>query len=72
LLSDSEGSIGSAAEKSTSKLRNYLLNGEYNSPLRLGGLKQMVTVGFDVKHEKLDDPHTMSNDQPDLGVLAKR
>ena len=55
-----EGSIGSATAKSTSELRNYLLNGEYNSPLSLGGLKQMVTVGFDVKREKLDDPHSMT------------
>ena len=55
-----EGSISSATQKSTSELRNYLFNGEYNTPLQLGGLNQMMTVGFDVKREDLDDPHSMS------------
>lgn len=72
LAGGSEGSISTATGKSTSELENWALNGEFNTPLQLAGLKQMLTVGFDVKREHLDDPHTVSNSSASVGAVAGR
>ncbi len=55
-----EGAIGSDAGWSTSKLDSYMLSGEYNVPLMLGGLDQMLTVGAEYRRQKLDDSYAVS------------
>jgi ferric enterobactin receptor len=56
-----EGSIASLdARRSTSTLDNYTLNGEYNTPLKLGGLTQVLTVGAEYAKQKLEDPYAVS------------
>ncbi|WP_312520063.1 TonB-dependent siderophore receptor [Massilia sp.] len=55
-----EGSIGNAALKSTSELEYYGANGELNTPLNIGGVSQMLTAGFEVRQEKLNDPYSMT------------
>jgi ferric enterobactin receptor len=56
-----EGSITSVdAIRSTSTLDNYLLSGEYNTPLQLGGLTQVLTIGAEYTKQKLDDPYSVS------------
>ncbi|WP_153110227.1 FepA family TonB-dependent siderophore receptor [Propionivibrio limicola] len=72
LVGGSEGSINTTVATSTSELRNWMFNGEYNAPLQLGGLKQMMTFGFDVKQETLDDPWAMSNTVAALGLNSGR
>ena len=72
LAGGAEGNINTTTQTSTSELRNWMLNGEYSAPLQLGGFKQMVTVGFDVKQENLDDPWAMSNTVAQLGLAAGR
>ncbi len=54
-----EGSITSADEKITSKLGNYFLSGEVNTPFKLGGTSHMLTSGFEYRNEKLDDAAAM-------------
>lgn len=72
LAGGSEGSISTTTQTSTSELQNWMLNGEFNSPLQLGGVKQMLTVGFDVKRESLDDPWSVSNSSAAVGATAGR
>lgn len=69
-----EGSISAGLEKSTSALRNYRASGEYNTPLKLGGVNQVLTVGAEYLNEKLNDPFSMSqNDNAGLtGVAGSR
>ncbi len=55
-----EGSINSATERSTSDLKNYGLTGEVSVPMKLGGVSQMMTMGFEARQEKLDDPYSMT------------
>jgi ferric enterobactin receptor len=55
-----EGSISSTTDKITSKLGNYFLSGEVNTPLKLGGTTHMLTTGFEYRNEKLDDAAAMS------------
>ena len=54
-----EGSITNGDEKITSKLGNYFLNGEVNTPFKLGGTTHMLTSGFEYRNEKLDDAAAM-------------
>jgi len=56
----SEGSITETGSMITSNLENYFLNGELNTPLKLGGLDQVLTSGFEARYEKLDDPGAMA------------
>ena len=53
-----EGSITSTdpANMVTSKLNNYFLNGEVNTPFNIGGQRHMLTSGFEYRNEKLNDP----------------
>lgn len=61
LAGASEGSINST-DKSTSKLKNYYSSGEVNVPFLLG-YEQVMTAGFEVRREELNDPHSMSQSQ---------
>ncbi|MEG2045442.1 MAG: FepA family TonB-dependent siderophore receptor [Comamonas sp.] len=54
-----EGSITNGNEKITSKLGNYFLTGEVNTPFKLGGTTHMLTSGFEYRNEKLDDAAAM-------------
>ena len=54
-----EGSITSSDEKVSSKLGNYFLTGEVNTPFKLGGTTHMLTSGFEYRNEKLDDAAAM-------------
>jgi ferric enterobactin receptor len=56
-----EGSITTTdAQHSTSQLKNYRLDGEYSTPLKLGTLDSMLTVGAEYSESRLDDPYSNS------------
>jgi ferric enterobactin receptor len=57
-----EGNINSA-EKSTSELNGYTLNGQLDIPMRLG-LQQVLTVGAEWNRQELDDPASILNGVP--------
>lgn len=62
LAGGGEGTIGNPnAERSVSELTNYTANGEYNMPLNIGGLHQIVTVGAEWRQESLHDPYSSSS-----------
>jgi len=62
LAGGGEGTIGNPnAERSVSQLNNYLANGEFNVPLNLGGLHQILTVGGEWREESLKDPYSTSS-----------
>lgn len=65
-----EGSISNATSWSTSELENIILNGEASMPGKLFGLSQMMTVGFDLRQEKLDDPYSMTQTATAIPGLA--
>ncbi len=54
-----EGSIAAALTRSTSRLKNASLEGELNIPLQAWG-EQVLTVGFEHRESRLDDPYSMS------------
>jgi ferric enterobactin receptor len=45
---------------SVTKLDNYRLTSEFNTPLSLGGVRQMLTFGAEYSRSKLDDPYAMT------------
>lgn len=53
-----EGSISSTnpANMITTKMQNYFLTGEVNTPLKLGNSQHMLTSGFEYRNERLNDP----------------
>jgi ferric enterobactin receptor len=56
-----EGAISSVdAQRSTSRLDNTLLSGEYSTPLVIGGLTQVLTFGAEYSKQKLEDPYAVS------------
>lgn len=55
-----EGNISSPTAWSTSELENYGLTGEVNMPMKWGGIPQMLTAGFELRKEKLNDPYAMT------------
>lgn len=59
-----EGSITNGDDKVSSKLGNYFLTGEVNTPLKLGGTSHMLTSGFEYRNERLQD--NAANAQPTL------
>ncbi|MCK9511041.1 MAG: FepA family TonB-dependent siderophore receptor [Pigmentiphaga sp.] len=61
LAGGGEGSINTTTDRSLSQLDNYMLQGEYTTPLALGGIDQMVTVGGEFRQQKLDDPYSTSS-----------
>jgi len=58
LAGGGEGSINTATGWATSLLDNYMLDGEFNFNLQDG--KQIVTVGFEHRDSRLDDPFSVS------------
>lgn len=58
LAGGGEGAISTPDERSTSTLTNYLLNGEYNTPLSISGINQMLTIGGELRRQQLDDPYS--------------
>ncbi|MDR0441205.1 MAG: FepA family TonB-dependent siderophore receptor, partial [Candidatus Accumulibacter sp.] len=57
-----EGNIASA-EKFTSRLKGYTLNGQLDMPLKRG-LNQVLTVGAEWNRQELDDPRSILNGVP--------
>ena len=56
-----EGAISTTdTPRSTSNLDNWLLSGEYNTPVKLGGLAQVLTLGVEYTRQKLKDPYAVS------------
>ncbi|MGB6105357.1 MAG: FepA family TonB-dependent siderophore receptor [Pusillimonas sp.] len=57
------------AERSVSHLKNYTANGEFNTPMKLGGLHQILTLGAEWREESLKDPYSTSSasNQHDAG-----
>jgi len=55
-----EGTIGNADAWSTSRLRNYSIDGEVNLPTTLGGTEHVWTLGFEHRDSELEDPYSMS------------
>lgn len=61
LAGSTEGSINTNSGYSTSELENYFLSGEVNATkLRLFGLDQVLTLGFEYRQQELDDPFSMT------------
>ncbi|WP_268874491.1 FepA family TonB-dependent siderophore receptor [Chitinasiproducens palmae] len=48
-----------------SQLRSYFVNGELHTPIRLGGISQVLTSGFEYRYQHLDDPNLVAQPQPD-------
>ena len=73
-----EGAISSGTSKVTSKLGNYFLSGEVNTPLKLGGTTHMLTTGFeyetiwgfgaDLLVDNLDDIAMMDRTCDEVGM----
>lgn len=59
-----EGSCASPLAFLESELKNYYVNGELHTPLKLGGLDQMLTSGLEFRSEKLDDPNAIKQTAP--------
>src|SRR5690606_20060092 len=59
LAGGAEGSI-SGAGWSTSRLRNYSIDGELNLPTLLGGHDHVWTLGFEYRDSNLEDPFSVS------------
>ncbi|WP_058834142.1 TonB-dependent siderophore receptor [Luteimonas abyssi] len=55
-----EGSIGSPDLWSTSRLRNWQIDGEVNLPTTLAGTEHVWTLGFEHRDSRLEDPYSMS------------
>jgi len=70
LAGATEGSIGTATERSVSTLDNYLFSGEVNLPLKLGGVDQVLTAGLEARRQKLDDPYSMSQSMTGGGTVS--
>ncbi|WP_341646050.1 FepA family TonB-dependent siderophore receptor [Thauera sp. SDU_THAU2] len=63
LAGGAEGSISATAQPSENQLDQYFLNGEFNTPLEIGGIRQMLTAGFEYRKEKLEDPYATARGQ---------
>ncbi|PMR72832.1 TonB-dependent siderophore receptor [Billgrantia endophytica] len=59
LAGGAEGSIDTTDEWSTSRLRNYSLDGEVNVPTTLGGVEHVWTLGFEHRESRLEDPYSV-------------
>lgn len=60
LAGGGEGSINTASEFSTSRLRNGQLDGEVNMPTVIGGNEHVWTFGFEHRDSRLEDPFSVS------------
>ncbi|MGE4432207.1 MAG: FepA family TonB-dependent siderophore receptor [Sphingobium sp.] len=55
-----EGTFNTTTEFSTSKLKNWYVNGSLDIPFDTGGLTHVMTVGGEFRYEYLHDPYAMS------------
>jgi len=60
LAGGGEGSINTANGWSTSRLRNYQVDGELNIPTTLGAIENVWTLGFEYLDSHLEDPFSVS------------
>ncbi len=67
LAGSGEGAITDPNNKSESELGSYILNGEFNTPLRLAGINQVLTVGGELRRAKLHDPYSTSGGRTTTG-----
>lgn len=65
-----EGSCMAPIAFVESEQQNYFLSGELNTPLKLGGLNQMLTSGLEVRHQSLDDPNATQQNAPTGPITA--
>jgi ferric enterobactin receptor len=54
-----EGNCSDATSQQQSEQDNYFLNGELNMPLKLGGLDQVMTIGFEYRRQRIDDNNAL-------------
>ncbi|MCR2460715.1 TonB-dependent siderophore receptor, partial [Salmonella enterica] len=54
---------------STSRLRNYQLDGEVSFPSTLGGAENIWTLGFEYLDSRLTDPYSMSQSSSSGGGI---
>ncbi|MFJ5483655.1 FepA family TonB-dependent siderophore receptor [Pectobacterium actinidiae] len=54
-----EGNCGATGTLQSSSMDNYFLNGELNTPLKLGGLSQVLTTGIELRRQKLRDNNAL-------------
>ncbi|KQP50151.1 outer membrane receptor protein [Pseudorhodoferax sp. Leaf274] len=59
-----EGSCSAPLSFTQADLSTVYLNGELNTPLKIAGLSQTLTSGFEVRHQKLDDPNATQQASP--------
>lgn len=52
-----EGSIQDSVSWSTSRLKNFVVNGEYNAAVQFLGFFQTVSLGAEFNDSRLDDPY---------------
>ncbi|KDE39772.1 TonB-dependent receptor [Nitrincola lacisaponensis] len=71
-LRDPDNTAAATNEMSTSILKNWFMNGEFNTPLHHDSVDQMLTLGYEVRYDSLDDPYSLSNSSADLGLDENR
>ncbi|GAA5236649.1 FepA family TonB-dependent siderophore receptor [Verticiella sediminum] len=54
-----EGNCGTTGEQQQSNMDNFFFNSELNTPLKLGGLQQMLTTGVEWRKQKLNDNNAL-------------
>ena len=69
LAGSSEGSINTETSFSTSELQTYDIDGELNMPLAWGGYDQMMTLGFELRDSRLDDPFSVTQSTSNGGSV---
>jgi ferric enterobactin receptor len=65
-----EGNCTDAAAQQQSEQDNYFLNGELNTPFKLGGLDHMLTTGFEYRRQKIEDNNALLQGEGKAGDLA--
>lgn len=53
----------------TSHYKTYLANGELNTPLKIGGLDQVLTSGIEFRREQLNDPNAVTSYSQTVGAV---
>ena len=60
LAGGGEGTFNTTTGFSTSRLKNWYVNGSLDLPFETGGLTHVLTVGGEYRYEYLNDPYAMS------------